>query len=71
MKPKYEIILFWSDEDQTWLADVPELPGCMADGATPQQALSNAELIINEWIETALQTGRIVPEPKGHRLAYA
>lgn len=70
MKPKYEIILFWSEEDQAYLAEVPELPGCMADGATPQKALASAEKIIAEWIETAAELGRPVPEPRG-RLAYA
>lgn len=70
MKPKYEIILFWSEEDKAYLAEVPELPGCMADGPTPQKALANAEKIIAEWIETAKELGRPVPEPRG-RLAYA
>jgi len=70
MKPKYEIILFWSEEDKAYLAEVPELPGCMADGSTPQKALANAEKIIAEWIETAKELGRAVPEPRG-RLAYA
>lgn len=70
MKTKYEIILFWSEEDKAYLAEVPELPGCMADGSTPQKALANAEKIIAEWIETAKELGRSVPEPRG-RLAYA
>jgi predicted RNase H-like HicB family nuclease len=70
MKTKYEIILFWSEEDQTYLAEVPELPGCMADGSTQQKALANAEKIIEEWIKTAKEIGRPVPEPRG-RLAYA
>ncbi len=70
MKTKYEIILFWSEEDKAYLAEVPELPGCMADGSTPQKALANAEKIIAEWIETAKELGRAVPEPRG-RLAYA
>lgn len=70
MNAKYEIIIFWSEEDQAYIAEVPELPGCMADGETYQQALSSAEQIIQEWIETALELGRPVPEPKG-RLAYA
>lgn len=70
MNAKYEIIIFWSEEDQTYIAEVPELPGCMADGETYQQALSSAEQIIQEWIETATELGRPVPEPKG-RLAYA
>jgi predicted RNase H-like HicB family nuclease len=70
MDSKYEIIMFWSDEDGTFIAEVPELPGCMADGKTHQQALANAERVIEEWIETARDLGRPVPEPKG-RLAYA
>ena len=67
---KYERIIFWSAEDEKWLIEVPELPGCMADGATPQEALSNVEEIIAEWIETAKMQGRRVPEPKG-TLQYA
>ena len=67
---RYEIILFWSDEDEAFIAEVPELPGCMADGATYQEALANAETIIQEWIETARELGRPIPEPKG-RLFYA
>ncbi len=67
---KYEIIIFWSDDDQAFLAEVPELPGCKADGATYQKALANVEVIIREWIETAQELGRPIPEPKG-RLLYA
>ena len=67
---KYEIIIFWSSEDDAYVAEVPELPGCMADGETYQDALSNAERIIDEWIETAIKLGRPIPQPKG-RLAYA
>ena len=67
---KYEIIIYWSEEDNTYVAEVPELPGCMADGSTYQEALSNAEVIIAEWLETANEIGRIIPEPKG-RLVYA
>jgi len=70
MESKYEIIIFWSEEDNAFVAEVPELPGCMADGMTHQEALSNAEKIIQEWIETAKEQGRIVPEPRG-RLVYA
>ncbi len=70
MGSKYEIIIFWSEEDGTFVAEVPELPGCMADGQTHQEALSNAEQIIQEWIETAEELGRSVPAPRG-RLAYA
>lgn len=68
--PKYEIIIFWSNEDEAFVAEVPELPGCMADGGTYQEALANAEKIIRDWIETAQSLGRSVPEPRG-RLAYA
>ena len=67
---KYEIIIYWSDDDGAYIAEVPELPGCMADGATYQEALANAEIIINEWIATATELGRTIPEPTG-RLAYA
>jgi predicted RNase H-like HicB family nuclease len=70
MEIKYEIIIFWSSEDNAFVAEVPELPGCMADGKTYQEALSNAEQIIHEWIETATRLGRPIPQPKG-RLAYA
>lgn len=69
-KWKYEIIIYWSSEDQAYVAEVPELPGCAADGATYNQALSNAEVIIREWIETARELGRPIPEPRG-RLLYA
>jgi predicted RNase H-like HicB family nuclease len=67
---KYAIILYWSDEDQAFLAEVPELPGCVADGPTRQEALANAEVVIAEWIETAREMGRPIPEPKG-RLLFA
>lgn len=67
---KYERIIFWSEEDQRWLVDVPELPGCMADGETPVEALENAERVISEWLEAAKEIGRDIPEPKG-RLLYA
>jgi len=70
MGSKYEIIIFWSEEDDAFVAEVPELAGCMADGKTYHEALSNAEQIIQEWIETAKELGRTVPEPRG-RLAYA
>ena len=68
---KYEIIIYWSDEDQAFLAEVPELAGCMADGATYQETLANAEIAIQEWIETAKELHRPVPEPKGRRLVFA
>lgn len=70
MRNKYEIIVYWSYEDNAFIAEVPELPGCMADGATYQEAISNAEVIIKEWIETAEELGRAIPQPKG-RLIYA
>jgi len=72
MKPefRYEVIIYWSDEDQAFLAEVPELPGCAADGATYAEAISNVEIIIREWIETAQELGRPVPQPRG-RLLYA
>lgn len=67
---KYERIIFWSESDKKFIVDVPELPGCMADGATATEALENAEQIIQEWIETAEMLGREIPQPKG-RLVYA
>lgn len=67
---KYEVIIYWSDEDQAFIAEVPELPGSAADGATYQEALANVEVVIQEWIETAKELGRPIPEPKG-RLAFA
>jgi predicted RNase H-like HicB family nuclease len=67
---KYEIILYWSDDDGAFIAEVPELPGCAADGPSRQEALANAEIVISEWLETARELGRTVPEPKG-RLLFA
>lgn len=67
---RYEVILYWSHEDEAFIAEVPELAGCMADGATYQEALANAETIIQEWIETAQSLGRQIPNPKG-RLIFA
>ena len=67
---KYEIILYWSDEDQAFIAEVPELAGCAADGATQQEALANISVVIDEWIATAKDLGRPIPEPKG-RLLFA
>jgi predicted RNase H-like HicB family nuclease len=67
---KYEIIIYWSEVDNAYLAEVPELAGCMADGKTYLEALENAEIIINEWVETAESLGRQVPEPHG-KLMYA
>jgi len=67
---KYEIIIYWSKADNAYIAEVPELAGCMADGKTYFEALKNAEIIINEWIETAQSLGRVIPEPHG-KLMYA
>jgi predicted RNase H-like HicB family nuclease len=67
---RYEIIIYWSDEDRAFIAEVPELPGCAADGETYQQAVSNVEVIIQEWLDTAIELGRKIPEPKG-RLVFA
>ena len=62
---RYEVIIYWSDEDHAFIAEVPELPGCAADGTTYQEAVSNAEVVIQEWLETARELGRSIPEPKG------
>ena len=67
---RYEIILYWSEEDQSFIAEVPELPGCAADGATYAQAIENAQVVIRQWIETARELGREIPKPRG-RLLYA
>jgi predicted RNase H-like HicB family nuclease len=67
---KYEVILYWSSGDEAFIAEVPELPGCAADGATYEEALKNVEVIIAEWIETARELGRSIPEPRG-RLVFA
>ena len=67
---KYGIIIYWSTDDEAFVAEVPELPGCMSDGDTYQEALANAEVIIAEWLETANDIGRPIPEPKG-RLVFA
>ena len=69
-KFRYEVIIYWSNEDHAFIAEVPELPGCTADGATYQEAVSNAEIVIQQWIEIAQEIGRPIPEPKG-RLMYA
>ena len=66
----YEIVLYWSEEDNAFIAEVPELPGCMADGPNRRDAVANAERIIDEWIQTAQSLGRPIPSPKG-RLMYA
>jgi len=67
---KYEIIIYWSAEDCAYIAEVPELPGCMADGKTYEEALKNTQIIIDEWIQTAKELGRQVPEPGG-KVVYA
>ena len=67
---KYEVIIYWSEDDEAYVAEVPELVGCMADGSTYQEALANAEIVIQEWLETARELGRAIPQPKG-RLIYA
>ncbi|MFB2878569.1 type II toxin-antitoxin system HicB family antitoxin [Floridanema aerugineum] len=66
----YQIILYWSNEDEAFIAEVPELPGCAADGASYQEALQNVEIVMQEWIETAKELGRQIPEAKG-RLMFA
>lgn len=67
---KYEVIIYWSEEDEAFVAEVPELPGCAADGQTYKEALENAEVAIQEWVETARELGRLIPNPKG-RLVFA
>ncbi|PRY36568.1 putative RNase H-like HicB family nuclease [Spirosoma oryzae] len=68
--PRYELIIYWSNDDHAFIVEVPELPGCMADGDTYQEAVTNAEQVIQEWIETARSLGRDIPTPKG-RLLFA
>ena len=68
--PRYEVIIYWSDEDRAFIAEVPELPGCAVDGATYRKALANVEVVMKEWIETAKELGRPIPAPKG-RLVFA
>lgn len=67
---KYELIIYWSDADSAFIVEVPELPGCMADGQSYQEAVQNAEVIIQEWLETAQALGRSIPAPRG-KLMYA
>ncbi len=67
---KYEVIIYWSDADEAFIAEVPELPGCAADGATSGEALENVQDVVDEWIDTARELGRPIPEPKG-RLMFA
>jgi len=70
MKVKYEIVIYWSNEDGVYIAEVPELSGCMADGKSYREAVANAEVVIQEWIDTAKELGRSIPQPKG-KLMYA
>ena len=70
MSIRYELVIYWSEQDSTFIVEVPELPGCMADGQTYQEAVTNVEIIIQEWIDTARELGRSIPSPKG-RLMYA
>ncbi len=67
---KYERIIYWSDEDNSFIVEIPELPGCMADGSSVEEAIKNSEIIIQEWIDTAKERGQEIPVPKG-RLMYA
>lgn len=67
---RYELIIYWSKEDNAFLVEVPELPGCMADGASYEEAVANAQQVISEWLETARSLNRAIPEPRG-KLAYA
>ena len=69
-KYKYEVIIYWSDDDNSYVAEVPELPGCMSDGTSYEEALANVRIVIDEWIETAIEEGRAVPELRG-KLMYA
>ena len=69
-KPKYELVIYWSREDEAFIAEAPELAGCAADGKTYQEAFATVEVVIQEWIETAQSLGRPIPAPKG-RLVYA
>ena len=66
---KYEIIVYWSEEEEAFIAEVPELPGCMADGATYEEAVKNAQVVISEWIKTARKLNHEIPKPKG-KLPY-
>ncbi len=67
---RYELIIYWSRADEAFVVEVPELPGCMADGASYEEAVANAQVVIQEWMETARTLGRTIPEPRG-KLAYA
>ena len=69
MQIRYELIIYWSQEDDAFIVEVPELAGCMADGETYQEAVKNAEIVIQEWIETAKELGREIPKPQGKLLS--
>ena len=71
MNAKYEILMYWSNDDQAFIAEVPELPGCMAHGDTQENALKNIQEAIDLWVDSAHETGHDVPAPKGRRLMYA
>lgn len=68
---KYEVIIYWSEEDKAYIAEIPELPGCMADGKSYRGALQAIERVAKEWIAVARELGRPIPEPKGKKLMYA
>jgi predicted RNase H-like HicB family nuclease len=68
---RYAVIVYWSKRDAAYIAEVPELPGCAADGKTYQEAIAMAEVIMDEWIETTIEMGRAIPEPQARRLALA
>ncbi len=68
---RYEILIFWNEEDQAYIAEIPELPGCLAHGDTAEKSLANAQEAIELWIATAVEFGDSIPEPKGRRLMYA
>ena len=68
---KYEIIIYWSNEDQAFIAEIPELPGCMAHGNTHEESLANAKTAMQLWIDTAREAGDPIPKPRGHRLVFA
>ena len=70
MTHKYEIIMYWSPEDDAFIVEVPELPGCVADGPTYEEALNEVQVVMDIWVETAKELGRPIPEPKG-RLMFA
>lgn len=68
---EYELIVYWSQDDSAYIVEVPELPGCVADGASYEEAIANAQAVIREWLETARELGRPIPQPQGRKLALA